>query len=178
MALIRILANGFPKSGTHALVKAIALLGHEVQHSHTPYGDDVSEYSHHVFIRRDPRNVILSKVRSEGQRITQGMVIGKIRRWNDNDEPFAQVLARYAPWLTQAPLVIRYEELIADESVLKLIAKYLGVPYLGDAFRNLPGTTRTWNPEHSDYRVVWTPEVDAVWREQGGAAILQEWGYV
>ncbi len=172
---MRVLVNGVPKSGTHALKKAVALLGVESDNRHVEYGMQV-DHDKHVFIKRDPRNVLLSKVRFEGQPVTQGMVILKMQ--NFNGEPFNLVLSRYAPWLTQAPHIVVYEELISDKSVLRRIAKYLGVHALGDAFSNLPGHTATWNPEHSDYRYVWTAEVEAAWNDIGGPAILQEWGYV
>lgn len=143
---------------------------------HAEFGAEM-DAEKHVFIKRDPRNVLLSKVRSDGQPITQGTVIVKMGNFIAGDS-FADVLRRYVPWLQHAPHVVSYEELIADEHVLKGIAKYLGVHYLHDAFENLPGHTRTWNPEHSDYRYVWTPEIDAAWNEIGGPSILAEWGYV
>ena len=65
----------------------------------------------------------------------------------------------------------------ALEEAREAIAAHLGVDYVDGAWEWLPGMTRTWHPEHSDWTRVWTPQVQAVFDEIGGPALLERWGY-
>jgi hypothetical protein len=81
-------------------------------------------------------------------------------------------------WLSApSALVVRYEDLIASDAEMRRIADFLGVPYVDDAWSWLPGLTRSWHPTHSDWRTLWTPQVEAVWTEIGGPDLLARWGY-
>lgn len=163
--------NGFPKSGNHALVKAVQLLGQPCRINHIPFGGEVGEK--HIFIKRDPRNIVCSWLRFEGKPVTPGMFLTAFRDFMDR--PLVDAMADYAGWL--AGFVVRYEDLIASDAELRRIADYLGVPYIDGAFEALPGLTRTWFAEHSDYRTIWTPEVEAAWGAEGGNELLTAWGY-
>lgn len=166
--------NGFPKSGNHALVKAVQLLGQPCEVNHIPFGESVE--GKHLFIKRDPRNVICSWLRFNGQPVTAGMFITAFRLFQTAS--LVEGMAGYEGWLTDdETLVIKYEDLIANDDELRAIAAFIGVPYLEGAFENLPGLTRTWFADHSDYRAIWTPEVEAVWNAEGGPELLAQWGY-
>lgn len=166
--------SGFPKSGNHALVKAVQLLGQPCRVEHLPFGEPVGDK--HIFIRRDPRNIVCSWLRFQGHPVTPGMFLTAFRRFQERS--LVEEMAGYEGWLTDAStLFVRYENLIASDAEMRLIASYLGVPYLAGAFEALPGLTRTWFAEHSDYRGIWTPEVEAAWHAEGGAELLARWGY-
>lgn len=166
--------NGFPKSGNHALVKAVQLLGEPCQVNHIPFGEPI-EAGKRIFIKRDPRNVICSWLRFNGLPVTLGMFITAFRKFQACS--LIEEMAEYEGWLTDAnTLVVRYEDLIVSADCMKAIADYLGVPYLDGAFEALPGLTRTWYAEHSDWRGIWTAEVDAVWAAEGGPELLARWG--
>lgn len=166
--------NGFPKSGNHALVKAAQLLGQPCEVNHLPFGEPVEEK--HVFIKRDPRNVLCSWLRFNGQPVTPGMFITAFRDFSG--QSLIAAMAKYEGWLNDpSAQVVRYEDLIANDSCLRDIAAYLETDYLDGAFENLPGMTRTWYADHSDYRTIWTPEVEAVWNAEGGQELLARWGY-
>lgn len=166
--------NGFPKSGNHALVKGLQLLGVPCSVNHIPFGEPVA--GRHVFIKRDPRNVVCSWLRFNRQQVTPGLFIALLRKFIDR--PLAEEMAAYQGWLT-APgtLVVRYEDLIASDAELRRIASHLGVPYIAGAWEALPRLTYSWRWPHSDYADVWTPEVAAVWQAEGGPALRQAWGY-
>lgn len=170
-----ILVNACPKHGTHALQKAVELLGQHVGDiHHIEFGAALpAGVSKHLYIYRDPRNALLSWMRWDGKSITDGSVMAAIR-----GQKYIQTIRKFVGWMT-APEVhqVRYEELVADDGALRGIAAFLGVPYLESAFRNLPGLTRTWNAEHSDFRKVWTPAVAACWHEAGGNELLNTFGY-
>lgn len=169
---MKLLVNGFPKHGTHVLMKACELLGCPGEHDHWPYGK-LPEFTHHVFIKRDPRNALISLIRSIGEPLTQGIVISKIRKFMN--APLREELAQFSPWLNTA-FVVRFEDLIKDDKEMRRIAAYLEVPYLDDAFPNLPGHTRTWSGKYSDHRSLWTPEIEKVWQKEC-PEVLSEWGY-
>lgn len=169
-------ANGFPKAGNHALIKALELLGLPVSVNHIPYPATVDEP--HLFIVRDPRNVLLSAMRFTHKPITEGTIIAAFRRFPmDRDErSLVASMADYEPWLTRAD-VIRYEALVADDREHRRIASIVGVPYLDGAWEHLPGHTMTWHAEHSDWQAVWTDNIARVWRDEGGDELLGRWGY-
>ena len=168
-----VITNGFPKCGNHALVKAVELLGQPCLVEHTPYSAPIGQQ---VFIKRDPRNAVCSWVRFIHKPVTPGMFITAFRQFQN--APLITEMAEYEGWLSDPQtLVVRYEDLIASDAEMRRIAAYLGVPYLADSFDELPGLTRTWHADHSDYQVIWTPEVESVWGSEGGPALLTRWGY-
>ena len=169
-----VITNGFPKSGNHALVKAVQLLGQPCHVNHIAFGEAME--GQHIFIKRDPRNILCSWLRFNGQPVAPGMLITAFR--NFQGRPLVAEMAEYEGFLNDASThVVRYEDLIADDSCLRGVAAFLQVPYLEGAFENLPGLTRTWFADHSDYRAIWTPEVEAVWNAEGGPELLARWGY-
>ena len=166
--------NGFPKSGCHALEKACQLLGQPCQVEHIPYGGVVGDK--HIFIKRDPRNVVCSWLRFSGQAVTPGMFITAFRQFQNMS--LVTDMAEYEGWLIDPnTLVVRYEDLIASATTMQSIALYLGVPYIVGAFEDLPGLTVTWFSNHSDYTTIWTADVNAVWQAEGGPELLARWGY-
>ncbi len=166
-----VITNGFPKSGNHALVKAVQLLGQPCQVNHLPFGAEVAEK--HVLIKRDPRNVICSWLRFNGQPVTPGMFLMAFRKFQERS--LIEEMVDYEGWLSG--FVVRYEDLIASDGEMRRIAEYLDAPYIEGAFEALPGMTRTWFADHSDYSAIWTPEVEAVWNAEGGNDLLVRWGY-
>jgi hypothetical protein len=174
---MNVVVNGFPKSGTHALWKACYLLGVNAEHGHWDSSMPLPQgTTHHLLVKRDPRNVICSWLRFRGLPVTSGTFISWFR--DQNGIPFVEQAAKWEPLLTNLSVhLLRYEDLVASDAELRGLAQYLGVPYLEDAFSNLDGHTMTWNAVKSDYRSIWTPEVEAVWQSEGGAELLQRWGY-
>lgn len=171
-----IIANGFQKAGNHALVKACQLLGVPCDVNHTPFGQLPKDTTKHILITRDPRNIIVSWLRFRNNPVTPGMFITKFRKF-DTDSLVNQ-MKMYEGFLTDPnTLVVKYEDLVSSPAEMKRIADYLGVPYLDGAFEELPGMTRTWNDEHSDYKKIWTPEVEKVWVGEGGNDLLKKWNY-
>lgn len=167
-------ANGFPKSGNHALVKGLQLLGVPCSVNHIPFGEPVA--GRHVFIKRDPRNVLCSWLRFNRQQVTPGLFISAFRQFQAR--PLVDEMGDYEGWLSATgTLVVRYEDLIASDAEMRLIALWLGVPYIAGAWEALPRLTYSWRWPHSDYADVWTPEVAAVWQAEGGPALLKAWGY-
>lgn len=162
--------NGPPKMGNHALWKACELMGIVTSGvNHVPHPGDVGQP--HVCIKRDPRNALVSWVRFEGLPVTQGTLIAAMAS-------YLQEIAGYEGWLTDpGTLVVSFERLVADDQQMREIAAHVGVPYLDDAWPNLPNHTKTWTGRLSDYREHWTPAVDAAWVAAGGPALLERWGY-
>lgn len=170
--------HGFPKSGTHALVKACELLdvpwpcGAE----HRTFAEGLDDgVTHDVFIVRDPRDVVVSMMRMDGQPVTPGLFIARFRRFIA--APLVDEMAAYQPWLQHSGHIVRYEALVASERPMRALASYLGVAYPQGAWEHLPRLTRTWNDTRSDYRTVWTPEAKSVWKREGGRALVEAWGY-
>lgn len=165
--------TGFAKAGNHALVKAVQLLGSPCIVEHIEYAGPIGL---HIFIKRDPRNIVCSWLRFNGRPVTPGMFITALRLFQHAS--LVEELAAYEGWLTDPQtLVVSYEALIASDAEMRRIAAYLDVPYLDDAFSELEGLTSTWFAQHSDYRAIWSPEVEAVWAAEGGNELLARWGY-
>lgn len=173
---MNLLCNGFPKSGNHALVKACELLGQPATVNHIVYQPLPNE-ARHVFIRRDPRNVLVSQLRHMRDQVTPGKFLSRFRSLSGSLS-LSDEMAHFEGWLHDAQThVVRYEYLTSDERAMRGIAEFLGVPYIDGAFAELPGHTATWNEVRSDYREVWTPEVQEIWAAEGGNELLARWGY-
>lgn len=169
-----ITTNGFPKAGNHALMKAVELLGFPCRVDHFEFGQAVEEK--HIFIKRDPRNIVCSWMKFYGKPMTPGMFITNFRQFQAGS--LVEDMRLFEGWLWDAStLVVKYEDLIASSYEMRRIAAYLGTPYIDGAFEELPGLTMTWNFPHSDYQTIWTDEVKAVWESEGGTQLLSRWGY-
>ena len=168
-----VITTGFAKSGNHALVKAVQLLGHPCSVDHIEYAGPIGQ---HVFIKRDPRSIVCSWLRFNGQPVTPGMWITAFRLFQY--APLVEELAAYEGWLSDPQtLVVSYEALTASDAEMQRIAAFLDTPWIDGAFDELEGLTATWFAQHSNYRTIWTPEVEAVWVAEGGPALLARWGY-
>jgi len=173
-ARVNVFCNGFPKSGTHALQKAVRSIGVPADVNHRTYAEGLPEgTTHNVFIKRDPRNVVVSWLRWGQQQVTPGSFLAAFRKFQDG--PLVNEMAQFEPWLAEAH-VVRFEDLIANDSALRGIAHWIGVPYIEGAWEGLPNHTMTWNDEPSDYRPLW-PQVMTAWYAEGGGELLSRWGY-
>jgi hypothetical protein len=173
-----IITNGFPKSGNHALVKAVELLGLQARVTHNPYAGGFSgdPRPKHLFVIRDPRNIVVSWLRFRNEAVNADTFIARLCEFDGR--PLVGSMAEYEGWLSDPDThVVRYEDLIRDDTAHRRIADYLGVPYVAKAWESLPGYTMTWTPIRSDYRTIWTPEVEASWQAEGGPDLLKRWGY-
>ena len=171
-----LLINACPKHGTHALQKAVELLGQPAgEVHHIPFGESLPVgTTKHLYIYRDPRNAILSWMRWDGKEITDGMLMAAIR-----GPKYLPATRQYAGWLSDRDTYkVRYESLVADDAIMRDLAEFLGVPYLDSAHPNLPGLTRTWRSDHSDFTKIWTPAVAACWSEAGGDDLVKKFGYL
>lgn len=174
-----ICVNGCPKMGTHALLKAVELLGQPCDDvSHIPYGEQLpAGTTKHLFIKRDPRNAMISWLRFNGKTVTDGTFMAVAQELMGGDTLSHDVTA-YVGWLSDPDThVVKFEDLIATDQPLRDIATFLGVPYLDSAFPNLPGFTITWTGQYSDYTTIWTPALDAFWQANGGLELLAAYGY-
>lgn len=162
--------NGPPKMGNHALWKACELLGIASGGvNHHPFDEPVPGM--HLFIKRDPRDALVSWVRFSGLPVTQGTLITAMVEYLPQLPPFEG-------WLSEpSTFVVSFERLIADDAQMRAIAAHCSVPYLDDAWPNLPNHTRTWTGRLSDWREHWTPAVADAWASHSGAAVLARWGY-
>ncbi len=169
--------NGAPKSGTHALIKAVELLGIPVDGKAAMMHRDPTAMagSNAVFIYRHPKNALISAVRQDRDSVvTPGFLITAMADWA------SQWLA-YTGYLTDPDvLAIRLEDLIANETTHQAIAAHIGVPYITDAHVNLPGMTYSWNVTPSDWTTSehWTAQVQQAWLYNSGLEIEQAFGYV
>jgi len=177
---LKLLTTGFPKHGNHPLVKACELLGVPAQVEHRPFAEGLPEgTTHHIFIKRNPKNAAVAMLRMRGLEELPGYFLTYFRRTGEGAEGLVAEMEKFEGWLTHpGTLVVRYEDLIASDAEMRRIAQYLGVPYLDGAFEHLPGLTVTWTgPNHSDYRSLWTPEVQSAWTAEGGDELMARWGY-
>ena len=178
--MTRVHANGFPKSGNHALVKALQLLGLPCMVQHVPWSEEMAyRDAPRVFVVRDPRDVVVSMLRMKGQPVTPGMFLTRVRQWGDEGAgSLVEALAAFEGWLHDPTTErVSFEALRRSDAELRRLAAALGVPYLAGAWEALPGLTRTWNATPSDHRAIWTPEVEDGWQAAGGPALLARWGY-
>ena len=169
-----IICNGIPKSGTHALVKAVQLLGQPTRHEHLPYSQKLN--GKQILIKRHPRNIIISWVRFIKQQVTEGFIIHEMKTFEDNG--LVQCLNDYSGYLTDKDtLVVSFESLISEESELRNISDFIGCEYIGDAFNNIIGLTPTYTGELSNWEDHWTDNIDKEWVKLNGHTAERLWNY-
>ena len=190
---MRTLTNGAPKTGTHALQRAVQLFGltpDEAVHDHVNYADKdkTEKYDRHIHIIRSPRNVLVSYI-----------------RWTDRGHPNAKdalikhmprliaFMERFKPWIyDDSCMTVRYEDLMTDRSTLERIGEYIGMPVVEDHFELMFGRTHTFSAdfeldENGDKKP-WRPsrwqdywkagdEVDQLWHKLGGGRLEREMLY-
>lgn len=177
--MTRCIIVGIPKSGTHALQKAVRELGCEAsEHLHT-CNYHLAENNKVAYVFRNPRNVLISAMRYKNH---------QMRGWKDTitDEKLIDlffeffnasmpgVYRSYEKWLTSKAHLVRFEGLL-DRSEIPALAAFLGVE---DKKIKLEGGTATWTGELSDWRKFWATGIDRIWREEGMVEIEQGLGYV
>lgn len=172
-----VIVNGFPKTGCHALKKGVELLGAApVDLIHEPAGTLASLDAPMVVSFRDPRNVLISRCRWDQRPLASGSLINLLR--DCDGEPFVTGYRRYLPWLEDERVrCMPYEALTGSDAGLRLVALYLGIPYLEDAFVNLPGLTMTWTGKPSVWQDHWTEQLSKEWKLYGGDDLEHELGY-
>lgn len=181
-----LVTHGFPKSGTHGLARTCQLLGVPCDSTHLPHADGLPEgTTHDIFIVRDPRNVLVSWLGEMRLPATPGAFVERFHEfYTGQRRSFVKELRQYEPWLTEAGLVVRFEDLCAEgltlearEREVRRIATYLDSPFWFGVAEHVLGPTRTFNLPQSDYRTIWTPEVEQIWTHEGGPQLLARWGY-
>lgn len=181
-----LVTHGFPKSGTHGLARTCQLLSVPCQSLHLPHAGGLPEgTTHNIFIKRDPRNVIVSWLGELELPAEPGAFVARFREFfTGQRRSLAKELRDYEPWLAEAGLVVRFEDLCAAdlskadrEREVRRIADYIGSPFWFGVADHVLGPTRTFKLPQSDYRTIWTPEVDHVWTHEGGRELLARWGY-
>jgi hypothetical protein len=181
---MKVIVNGFPRSGTHALLKAIQLLG--IPAANEPFDEGVIAVHFgskekipkgvkHICIFRHPKNCLISECRFMGKPLASGFLIGFIKNFRDG-RLMKEMLSQYLGWKKKA-YCVSYEDLVKDDKCLREIAKYLQVPYLEDAFPNLPGLTFTWSGKPSNWEEHWNDEIEKVWVESGMNELQTKLGY-
>jgi hypothetical protein len=183
---MNIICNGIRKHGTHALLKAVELLGQPIAFNgmdgaalaHNKYGA-ITVNTKHLFIIRNPKNAFISLLRMHNIPLTTGMLMSKMQSFED--ENYVAHCAPYLDWLDDAgTLVVSFDDMVSDQGqiVIDSIADYLGVSRQSDARANLFGHTETWTGELSNHTTLdaWNAEVDAVWLSIGGLALEQRLG--
>lgn len=169
--------NGIPKGGTHALMKAVELLGVPMAPGYGLMDRRLYAEAHKgpggVFIYRHPRDCLVSRVRMEREGVvTQGFLIARMH------DLYSEWMG-FLPFLSDPEiLAVRLEDLRGDGGeTIRRIAEHIGKPYLQDAYDNLPGMTYSWNEVPSRWQDHWTPEVDAGWVKERGPEVEKAFGY-
>ena len=174
----KILCNGIPKSGTHALVKTVQLLGvSNTRHGHYSLPEHTPE-GVHLFVVRNPKDMMVSWCRMQKGECNTGFLIGSFKQYYNN-KSIVEVFNDFAHWLTNDTVfTVCYEDLISDGGLeIARIAEHLGIPMVRDAYANLPGMTFTWTDTPSHWEDYWNVQVQDAWVDAGGLEIERVYGY-
>lgn len=182
-----ILINGIPKHGTHALLKAVELLGVPVKYGNHPGAELVHMInegepveSKHIFIVRHPKNAFISWMRHYNLPLTSGMLQSRLQNMQEPEGNYLDFCQKFLDWMVcPDTLVIKFEDLISDQATITKITKYLDVPDQPDVIQNLPGHTLTWTGQLSNHETLdaWDDGVETVWKNIGGEYLMETLGY-
>lgn len=156
-----IYVDGLPQMSAEAL-KAIPDNVYILAHVSARY--DLSGFRV-ITVIRDPRACLISYIRhrerEDGLRITVQQALESYWDWG----PFVPLYQSFLGWIGRS-IVMRYEDMPAS-----MIGDGTGI-YRG---QQRDWNTRTGNP--SQWFHVWTDEIEAVWQQHGGPALLYAAGY-
>jgi len=175
-----------PKSGTHALVKAVELLGipwmqeggakEYCIHGHYEI-DQPMPRGKQILIIRNPRDMLVSWVRWTKSSVTEGYLISATKSYYSG-KSFRDEARNYIDWFNDdETFVVKFESLISEPETLQQIARFINAPYIDGAFENIPGLTKTWTGKLSNWRDHWSSAVEQAWVDSGGLEIERGWGY-
>lgn len=143
-----------------SLEAAAALPHNHFVHGHVPADVPLPAGVKVVTILRHPRNVLVSYARWRGlDDPAVGLRGGFCRR------RFVAVYRRFLGWRGRA-LVLRYEDMPRMFTA--------GAP---DLYADAEEDHDTMMAVPSDWRDVWSPEMDAAWRQAGGPQLERDAGY-
>lgn len=176
---------GIPKSGTNATEKVVRLLGRTPSHHmHTPPREEIYTKHKVIYIRRNPRNVLISWLRYHERELTEKNMIDTIQDFGYPDEDrqhgnsMFDMYTAYDEWRSiPSVCVVRYEDLVQDQDTIDRIADYLNVPRSDGILPSLPKGTYTWNDKKSNWKEYWTDRVEGAWLMSGMPVIESTMGY-
>lgn len=172
-----LIAVGFPKSGTHALQRALLLLGlGYIPTSHLPYANRHTDQPY-AFIKRDPRNVVISRVRWQQKPVTEEWIVHYLRQWNER-RTMGEALAAFEGWLMDPDAVqVTFERLVTEPREMQRLGEGVRGRWQPERWRELrSGESRTYTGQLSNWPEHWTPRIEGVW-EECCAGVLGRWGY-
>jgi hypothetical protein len=174
-----ILSNGTPKAGTHLPLIAVRLfdgMNTAGVHNHLRCGEDLSKYSHHIHIIRNPRNILFSWMKFTKVELTRENIINEI-------PVTLQRIKDFEGYLTDPnTLTVRFELMLTDPQELQKIADYLELPLIDDHFKKIWGRGPTFMTDkvqnkHTDWRDYWNDTYEGVWSFHGGYEVENALNY-
>lgn len=178
---MNMLIVGPPKAGNHAFQRALLLMGAEVPYYHLHYHDRNRIMRHMgidraCFLTRDPRNMVISRMRAKGKVLTEDSIHRELVDW-DNGRTLADMLGYFEGWLVDPCPKLRFEDLIDGERGMRLAAETASTAYLPGKAKDLPShDSITWSGRLSNWQDHWTPAVERAW-EGSCPGLLERWGY-
>jgi hypothetical protein len=166
--------TGAPKTGTHLLLKALHLFGGKglaAVHSHKDHYSKWNIDDKRVHIIRNPRNVLISWVRYQKLPRNDNTIIGSM------DYIIKRINGHFG-WLAEnTVLTVRFEELLTNPDILKLISKHINMPLIDNHFELLWGDTLTFTNDLTDWKDFWTDDIQEAWVNKRGIEIEDKMCY-
>lgn len=157
------------------------LLPHQCIHAHNP---EYIEGHKNIFIMRDPRNVLLSRLR---RRILEkhptlikwdispnySRQVNFLHYMKKHGEPVIKKIQQY--FLIEKGFRTYYESFLHPNS-LRNLAQYLE-EYKFPTEQDLHGRTLTWSGHPSEYQKWWSKETEILFESIGGNELVRKMGY-
>jgi len=190
----RVCVTGIPKSGTHALLKAVEMMGvpvgegkahidvetlpaepGHVYHCHIP-PQELPGDCRTIVMLREPRNALVSYARFRYGVVTAGNL--RLSLLDFFDFSFPEWLRKFIDYRESECLPIRFDDLLTDggESVER-IGKYIDAFDTTDVYKNINGQTVTYTGRLSNWQDHWTQRLEKEWRDTGCADLAGRYGY-
>jgi len=151
---------------------------HEVAYTHIPYPADIGKHQF-IGIIRDPRNVLISAYRWQYRHNPLTATEARTSLEHMMTPRFFMRASQFVDW-PRHRLVFRFEDMVGPsrEIHVQVLADILEVEIDAETIAaQMIGGTRTYQPQHSRWQDIWTPDLDKRWKERGGEDLVKAYGY-
>lgn len=166
----------FEMVGENKLQRVFRLPNGRFVHSHIAYAlsAELALVKHkHLFILRNPRDIAVSWMRHRAKQdpsLKEGYpLLKKLIQQGMYGESVPDFFLGFVEWLDKQNIyVVKFEDVKSTSFDFTPMFEYLGIEAPEESIKSALGVGPTFNKRTSDWRDVWTDELQDIWKDSNG----------